>query len=219
MIRRTARVFISALTVLSFLLCATTLALWVRSYYRLDAWHAAMPESPGGWQWGVRSGKGGVSVHAMFFDDRTYGASWRTLTAAPAGWSHDAATAVGPRHPSAGEAGVRAYFELWGLGWFRSDGGTWSPPPAPPTAVATTGPSSTSLTLTGGGLLFITFPTWSVVAPHWLLAGVFAILPAGRAIAWRRRRNRRAPGHCRHCGYDLRATPERCPECGREPPR
>jgi hypothetical protein len=55
---------------------------------------------------------------------------------------------------------------------------------------------------------------YAIAAPHWFLAMLFAILPALylRAIVRSRRRNR--IGLCRVCGYDLRATPERCPECG-----
>jgi hypothetical protein len=54
----------------------------------------------------------------------------------------------------------------------------------------------------------------SILLPYWLPFILFAILPMTRAISILRTRRGNLAGHCLHCGYDLRATPERCPECG-----
>jgi hypothetical protein len=50
--------------------------------------------------------------------------------------------------------------------------------------------------------------------PCWLALALTAVLPVRRHLLARRRDR---VGHCVNCGYDLRATPDRCPECGTMP--
>lgn len=89
---------------------------------------------------------------------------------------------------------------LWGWGWRRrgSNGINW-------------------MINDPGRYFFTDFYGWGVALPHWLVAGMLLVVPAwwwivSRDLAEFRRRN--ALGLCRHCGYDLRASPDRCPECG-----
>jgi hypothetical protein len=59
-------------------------------------------------------------------------------------------------------------------------------------------------------------PSQHLIVPHWLVAAGGG-LPALLRIGVRRYRKRRHhSGLCPSCGYDLRATPDRCPECGAE---
>ncbi len=59
---------------------------------------------------------------------------------------------------------------------------------------------------------------YGVYFPHWFALIVLGILPAiGGWTLWRKHR-RLLAGICHTCGYDLRASPDCCPECGTIPP-
>jgi hypothetical protein len=61
--------------------------------------------------------------------------------------------------------------------------------------------------------------TYSGMAiPYWCAMLATALLPVLYLAGARRRAKRRALGLCDRCGYDLRASPGRCPECGATAP-
>jgi hypothetical protein len=72
----------------------------------------------------------------------------------------------------------------------------------------------THFRLTGG--LVLPFVSQEFRVPDWAVVLATGALPSVW-LARRIRRQRRAAGLCPACGYDLRATPDRCPECGTIP--
>jgi hypothetical protein len=54
--------------------------------------------------------------------------------------------------------------------------------------------------------------TWTLQIPCWPLAAAAAVVLLAAVFSLRGRRQ--PVGHCRRCGYDLRASTVSCPECG-----
>ena len=96
--------------------------------------------------------------------------------------------------------------EAWSFVWEHHDAATWDRP-------------------RGGAMKWLGFGLdgdgdrqqgWrGGFVPHWAAAALLALPAAMRfGILGRERRRRLRLGLCRRCGYDLRATRARCPECG-----
>jgi hypothetical protein len=52
------------------------------------------------------------------------------------------------------------------------------------------------------------------IAPGWLALISLLLVWLWVISVMKQRRLAHSDNHCRNCGYDLRATPDRCPECG-----
>ena len=177
---------------LSFVLCAVAAVLWVRSYWRVDSVERLRRTSAAA-------------------DSNTYS-------------SHRLVWARGEVRLSAGEQSISRHAPkqaplaavgefpqwnwgraaMWGPIWQTRDERSW---------------------LSRRGLYTFNYEfsksfgderVWGFSVPAWLPVLALAVLPA----LWARKvmvpRRRIARGRCPSCGYDLRATPERCPECGKE---
>jgi hypothetical protein len=64
------------------------------------------------------------------------------------------------------------------------------------------------------GMDFLPNRPCMLMIPYWYLATPLALASVWSVLILRRRRIRERPGHCTSCGYDLRASLEKCPECG-----
>lgn len=58
---------------------------------------------------------------------------------------------------------------------------------------------------------------WQLSIPAWAPVPVAALLPLIALLHYLRSRRRTGQGLCAQCGYDLRGSPGRCPECGTIP--
>jgi hypothetical protein len=172
-------------------------ALWVRSYWRADrvdllAKGSAYRQTPL-WMTAVILARGGLGVSVLhgtsYYPDD---ASWRLAVDRPTAKPLRHQSRAGGAYPRWTSHGESSEWRWRGFQWLRR---------------VTTAPDSWAVQR-------------SIVAPYWVVGLMTAALPAlwlRRRLLLRRAARRSRAGLCPSCGYDMRATPGRCPECGTVP--
>jgi hypothetical protein len=190
-VRRSLRILIRSFTLLSFLLCLAMTALWARSYVRGDEIVV------GYWNYHLHQNYKNY-YDAWEFNGVNDKGRW-TLTVR----EHGCIAGPGRYEPFPRAKGTRC------------DTG---PVAADRRALNTYYLDSKQHAVNIAGIQYTWQPRWRAVSvPHPISTPLLAILPLTAFIQRRRQRRRHESGCCITCGYDLRATPDRCPECGTVP--
>jgi len=190
---RLGRIFLRILSLLSLLLCALTITLWLRSYSGSDyiSRNQAIKFEPNAitsQRYAITFTRGAIRLSS---EQHTYYPHTTTIPAdssiKPAYWGYGR---LGVGHIHWDDAPATS---LWNrLGFYSYE-----------TGLTTSFSDETEK--------IIAFPA--------ALPAIFFAIPSllflGRLLKQRRRKRANL---CPHCGYDLRATPTQCPECGRTAP-
>lgn len=188
--RRTLRIVIGGLTVLSLLLGCTVAALWVESYRTYRTLGGSRYTTRSGafadQFYVLGSGRGKIYYTLTEFSLTQPLAEWEKVIGKP-GWDFGSSTEfhqpiisedLPPNH-----YGGLTDWRIWGYGVYNDQ-------------------------------LMFNPPMKVAIIPYWLPVTAFLILPVRKLLLLNRSRRRRRAGLCVACGYDLRATSDRCPECG-----
>ena len=193
--RRLARRLLTLCSALSLVLCAAVCVLWVRSYSRADifGYEFGGPD-PLGWRHSHRAIKTSNGYLRVWKFDEVNRFNVPTHPFTPVSERTRWFLKTQPLEWRTYELRPRTWH--FGIGWW--DQHTRFPERQ--------------------------IDAWVLAVPCWYLVVALSAIPAywmaARLLQVRRRLRRAKSGSCIGCGYDLRASPDRCPECGavREPP-
>jgi hypothetical protein len=177
----------TVLAALSLLLCIATGVMWIRSHWYNDGQQLYLPRD---WRIGCLTVQGTFSI----WIERVVGPNPNAPDDKPAFpvWGvHRYSLRLEPWLVNGGtsDASFGRVFGFEHLGFWKL------------------------LEYTDGGI----GENWVIETPLWFVCVLAAVVPI--LYGWRKflRRSRLRHAQCIACGFDLRATPDRCPECGTVP--
>jgi hypothetical protein len=183
--RRPLRIVLNAATLLSLVMCGLIVALWVRSDQGMVLWRPSAHI--------LLQGDGKFRYYRVSFDEWTVDRSAWSFPSYYAELGAESSQNLEQQEKEESDKSGRCGLEYWRAQWHLIGPGKMGGF-AEPAHVLHLG------------------------APRWLCLMVMGLIPMVRSIGGgmrlARRRSRLRRRRCVTCGYDVRATPERCPECG-----